>query len=121
MFSPAAFPGQHNTCVSTHVDVLAERLNQEFAEAATRRSLEVAKTARFRPVSAAAWSMLRGLGRGNTMKIAKIEDLHCDAGWRDFSFLKITTDDGHRRLVGIQRRLRQRRPHRRDPPHGGQA
>src|SRR5947208_7020780 len=31
------------------------------------------------------------------MKIAKIEDLHCDAGWRDFSFLKITTDDG---LVG---------------------
>ena len=31
------------------------------------------------------------------MKIARIEDLHCDAGWRDFSFLKITTDDG---LVG---------------------
>ena len=31
------------------------------------------------------------------MRIAKIEDLHCDAGWRDFSFLKITTDDG---LVG---------------------
>ena len=28
------------------------------------------------------------------MKIAKIEDLHCDAGWRDFSFLKVTTDDG---------------------------
>jgi galactonate dehydratase len=28
------------------------------------------------------------------MKIAKIEDLHCDAGWRDFSFLKITTDSG---------------------------
>src|SRR6201990_2779038 len=28
------------------------------------------------------------------MKIARIEDLHCDAGWRDFSFLKITTDDG---------------------------
>ena len=28
------------------------------------------------------------------MKIAKIEDLHCNAGWRDFSFLKITTDDG---------------------------
>src|SRR5260370_23211790 len=36
-------------------------------------------------------------GRGNTMKIAKIEDLHCNAGWRDFSFLKITTDEG---LVG---------------------
>src|SRR5436853_2693832 len=31
------------------------------------------------------------------MKIVKVEDLHCDAGWRDFSFLKITTDDG---LVG---------------------
>ena len=28
------------------------------------------------------------------MKIVKVEDLHCDAGWRDFSFLKITTDDG---------------------------
>ena len=31
------------------------------------------------------------------MKIARIEDLHCDAGWRDFSFLKVTTDNG---LVG---------------------
>lgn len=31
------------------------------------------------------------------MRIAKIEDLHCNAGWRNFSFLKITTDDG---LVG---------------------
>jgi galactonate dehydratase len=28
------------------------------------------------------------------MKIARIDDLHCDAGWRNFSFLKITTDDG---------------------------
>lgn len=28
------------------------------------------------------------------MKIAKIEDLHADAGWRTFSFLKVTTDDG---------------------------
>jgi L-alanine-DL-glutamate epimerase-like enolase superfamily enzyme len=28
------------------------------------------------------------------MKIVKIEDLHCDAGWRVNSFLKITTDDG---------------------------
>src|SRR4030081_3148378 len=27
------------------------------------------------------------------MKIVRIEDLHCDAGWRDFSFLKITTDE----------------------------
>jgi galactonate dehydratase len=31
------------------------------------------------------------------VKIARIEDLHCDAGWRTFSFLKVTTDDG---LVG---------------------
>ena len=28
------------------------------------------------------------------MKIVRIDDLHCDAGWRTFSFLKITTDDG---------------------------
>ncbi len=28
------------------------------------------------------------------MKIERIEDLHCDAGWRTFSFLKITTADG---------------------------
>ena len=28
------------------------------------------------------------------MKIARIEDLHCDAGWRTFSFLKLVTDDG---------------------------
>ena len=28
------------------------------------------------------------------MKITAIEDLHCDAGWRVFSFLKVSTDDG---------------------------
>ncbi len=28
------------------------------------------------------------------MKISKITDLHCDAGWRNFSFLKIETDEG---------------------------
>ncbi len=28
------------------------------------------------------------------MKIARIDDLHCDAGWRTFSFLKISTSDG---------------------------
>jgi galactonate dehydratase len=28
------------------------------------------------------------------MRIARIDDLHCDAGWRVFSFLKVTTDDG---------------------------
>lgn len=31
------------------------------------------------------------------MKIVKIEDLHADAGWRTFSFLKVTTDEG---LIG---------------------
>ncbi|MDQ2804831.1 MAG: mandelate racemase/muconate lactonizing enzyme family protein [Pseudomonadota bacterium] len=31
------------------------------------------------------------------MRIVTIEDLHCDAGWRDFSFLKVTTDEG---LIG---------------------
>ena len=31
------------------------------------------------------------------MRITAIEDLHCDAGWRDFSFLKITSDTG---LIG---------------------
>jgi galactonate dehydratase len=34
---------------------------------------------------------------GGDVRITKIEDLHCDAGWRTFSFLKITTDQG---LVG---------------------
>ncbi len=28
------------------------------------------------------------------MRITSIQDLHCDAGWRVWSFLKITTDDG---------------------------
>ncbi|MGI9434321.1 MAG: mandelate racemase/muconate lactonizing enzyme family protein [Geminicoccaceae bacterium] len=28
------------------------------------------------------------------MRIVAIEDLHCDAGWRVWSFLKITTDEG---------------------------
>lgn len=28
------------------------------------------------------------------MKITAVDDLHCEAGWRDFSFLKITTDTG---------------------------
>lgn len=28
------------------------------------------------------------------MRITSIEDLHCNAGWRDFSFLKISTDEG---------------------------
>ena len=28
------------------------------------------------------------------MRIARLDDLHCNAGWRNWSFLKITTDDG---------------------------
>ncbi len=32
------------------------------------------------------------------MKVTGCETLHCDAGWRDFSFLKVTTDEG---LTGI--------------------
>jgi len=28
------------------------------------------------------------------MKIEQVETLHCDAGWRVFSFLKMTADDG---------------------------
>ena len=32
------------------------------------------------------------------MRISGAETLHCDAGWRDFSFLKVTTDEG---LTGI--------------------
>ena len=28
------------------------------------------------------------------MKITKIESLHADAGWRNFDFLKVSTDEG---------------------------
>ena len=31
------------------------------------------------------------------MKVTQVESLHCDAGWRVFSFLKISTDEG---LIG---------------------
>src|SRR3954447_26322197 len=34
---------------------------------------------------------------GGSMKIARVETLRADAGWRLFSFLKVTTDDG---LIG---------------------
>src|SRR6266403_2868795 len=37
---------------------------------------------------------MAGAQREDAMKIARIDDLHCDARWRVFSFLKITTDDG---------------------------
>jgi hypothetical protein len=39
------------------------------------------------------------------MKIVKVEDLHCDAGWPVNSFLKITTDEGHF-VPGCQRQVR---------------
>jgi len=32
--------------------------------------------------------------RGEDMKITKVESLHADAGWRNFDFLKISTDEG---------------------------
>jgi L-alanine-DL-glutamate epimerase-like enolase superfamily enzyme len=39
--------------------------------------------------------MLRPWQAGEgVVRIARIEDLHCDAGWRVWSFLKITADDG---------------------------
>jgi galactonate dehydratase len=28
------------------------------------------------------------------MRVTRIDSLHCDAGWRNFSFLKVTTDSG---------------------------
>ena len=28
------------------------------------------------------------------MKVARLEVLRCDAGWRNYHFLKLTTDDG---------------------------
>jgi L-alanine-DL-glutamate epimerase-like enolase superfamily enzyme len=36
----------------------------------------------------------RAQREGRAMKIVKIEDLHCDAGWRVNSYVKITTDEG---------------------------
>ena len=36
------------------------------------------------------------------MKLATFETLHCNAGWRNFSFLKLTTADG---LTGISEYL----------------
>ncbi|MDE2978377.1 MAG: mandelate racemase/muconate lactonizing enzyme family protein, partial [Acidobacteriota bacterium] len=28
------------------------------------------------------------------MKVASIETRHCDAGWRNYHFVKLTTEDG---------------------------
>ena len=45
-----------------------------------------------------ARAVCRGESKGaSPMKIRGFENLHVDAGWRNISFLKITTDEG---LVG---------------------
>ena len=40
-----------------------------------------------------------------TSKVTAIETLSCDAGWRNYHFVKLTTDDGITRLVRIRRGL----------------
>src|SRR5438067_8304 len=50
-------------------------------------------TALRRPASA-AHDPRRRADKECSVKIVKIEDLHCGAGWRVNSFLKITTDEG---------------------------
>ena len=52
------------------------------------------------------------------MKIVKLEDFHADGGWDTYSFLKITTDEGLLRLVGVQREPSSR-DDRADPRPGG--
>jgi hypothetical protein len=32
--------------------------------------------------------------RDDNMKVAALETLHCDAGWRNYHFVKLTTEDG---------------------------
>src|SRR3989475_8059761 len=50
-----------------------------------------------------------GLRRGKRpMKIARVEALHCDAGWRPWTFVRIETDDG---LVGWGECSDNRSPH----------
>ena len=36
----------------------------------------------------------RKKGQPNAMNIEQIETLACDAGWRNYHFLKLVTDDG---------------------------
>ena len=42
------------------------------------------------------------------MKIARVEALHCDGGWRPWTFVRIETDDG---LVGWGECSDNRSPH----------
>ena len=55
------------------------------------------------------------------LTITAVESLHADAGWRTFDFLKITTDDGPRRLERVQRELRRPRRLRHDRAAGAGA
>ena len=34
------------------------------------------------------------LKRGKNMKVASVETLSCDAGWRNYHFVKLVTDSG---------------------------
>ena len=43
------------------------------------------------------------------LTVAGVESLHADAGWRNFDFLKITTDERTGRLERVQRELRRAR------------
>ena len=43
------------------------------------------------------------------MKIERIETLACDAGWRNYHFLKLVTDDG---VVGCPREIHERQGRR---------
>ena len=55
------------------------------------------------------------------MKIAKFEDFHVECGWEVYSFLKISTDEGHPRLGGISASIAGRASARRHPRHGEAA
>ena len=48
------------------------------------------------------------------MKVTGIETLTCDAGWRNYHFVKLTTDERHRRLERVRRGLRLAGRRRRD-------
>ena len=48
------------------------------------------------------------------MKVTGIETLHCDAGWRNYNFVKLDDRRGHRRLERVRRGLRLARRHRGD-------
>ena len=65
------------------------------------------------------------IDQGRThMKVTAIETLACDAGWRNYHFVKITTDDGRGRLERVRRGLRlarRRRPSSSGSPLGSSA